>query len=139
MYVTAIFSTILAFIFIRLTFHVIELRKLHKVAFGHGGVDSLEKAIRAHGNFSEYVPISLILMGTLEFNGAPSFWIVILGAFFVLGRYFHARGMNHDGPDFENRVTGMKFTLVTVALLALSNVIWIAYVLLAAAKFAAMH
>jgi len=139
MYVTAIFSAVFAFIFLKLSFNVIELRKLHKVPFGHADVDLLEGAIRAHANFSEYVPMGLILMGTLEFNGAPSFGVAVLGAFLVLGRYFHAKSMKRDGLDFEHRVTGMKFTLVGMALLALSNVVWIAYVFVASAKFASIH
>jgi uncharacterized protein len=131
MYVTAIFAAILALIFIRLSFNVIEPRHLLRV--------SLRRAIHAHRNFVEYVPMSLLLMGTLEFNGAPTLWVATLGVLLLLSRYFHSKGMNSGDSDFQNRVMGMKFTLFGLALLALSNVVWIAYVFIASAKFAAIH
>jgi uncharacterized membrane protein YecN with MAPEG domain len=137
MYVTATVSALLVFIFIKLSFQVIELRKMHKVAFGDGGIDALERAIRAHANFAEYVPMGLILMGALELNGAPWMLVAFVGGFLVLGRYFHAKGLYRDGADFEDRVTGMKFTLVGLALSAFANMAWVAYSLIASARFAA--
>jgi uncharacterized membrane protein YecN with MAPEG domain len=83
--------------------------------------------------------MSLLLMGTLEFNGAPTLWVATLGVLLLLSRYFHSKGMNSGDSDFQNRVMGMKFTLFGLALLALSNVVWIAYVFIASAKFAAIH
>lgn len=139
MYITASFAAILTFFFIRLSFKVIELRKLHRTPLGGEDIEPLKRAIRAHGNFVEYVPLSLILMGVLELNGAPTIWISLLGTFLLLGRHFHAKGMISDGVNFQNRVIGMKFTLVGLALLALSNVMWLAYVFVASVKFAAIH
>jgi uncharacterized membrane protein YecN with MAPEG domain len=134
-YVTAICSAILALMFIKLSFNVIELRRMHKVPFGVGGIDALDRAIRAHANFAEYIPVGLILMATLELNGAPWIWVAVLGSCLVLGRHFHAKGIRQDEPDFESRVTGMKFTLVAIALLAVSNLVWVAYSLIVSARF----
>ena len=131
MYVTAIFAAILALIFIRLSFNVIEPRHLLRVSW--------RRAIHAHRNFVEYVPMSLLLMGTLEFNGAPTLWVATLGMLLLLSRYFHSKGMHSGDSDFQNIVMGMKFTLFGLALLALSNVVWIAYIFIASAKFAAIH
>lgn len=136
-YVTAVVAAALAFIFIKLSFSVIELRKIHKVSIGSGGVDALERAMRAHANFAEYVPLGLVLIASLELNGAPSMLVAVVGLFLVLGRYFHAKGMHEDGLNFENRATGMKFTLVGLALSAFANVVWVAYALIASARFAA--
>jgi uncharacterized membrane protein YecN with MAPEG domain len=83
--------------------------------------------------------MSLMLMGTLEFSGAPTLWLATLGVLLLLSIYFHSKGMNGGASDFQNRVMGMKFTLFGLALLALSNVVWIAYVFIASAKFAAIH
>ena len=130
MYVTATVSALLVFIFIKLSFQVIELRKMHKVAFGDGGIDALERAIRAHANFAEYVPMGLILMGALELNGAPWMLVAFVGGFLVLGRYFHAKGINEPPPEFRNRVRGMKITFAALGLSAVSNIAWVAYLLL---------
>jgi uncharacterized membrane protein YecN with MAPEG domain len=58
--ITTLIACILAALFLRLSFGVIRLRRHHKVGLGSGGVDDLERAIRAQANFAEYVPIALI-------------------------------------------------------------------------------
>jgi uncharacterized membrane protein YecN with MAPEG domain len=126
---TAVIAAVLALMFARLSFQVIGLRRKNKVALGGGGVDELERAIRAHGNFAEYVPICLILIGALELNGAPIVWVALMGLLLVLGRYFHAKGINEPPPEFTNRIRGMKLTFAALWLSAISNMVWVGYVM----------
>ena len=123
--VTTLIACILAVLFIRLSFGVIRLRRHHKVGLGSGGVDDLERAIRAQANFAEYVPIALILMACLELNSAPLWLIAILGIGFVAGRVIHAKGMNQPPPHFRDRVIGMKFTITTLIMLVIFNLAWL--------------
>jgi uncharacterized protein len=131
--VTALFASILALMFIKLSFNVIGFRRKNKVSLGAGGVDELERAIRAHGNFAEYVPFGLLLMGALELNGAPVVFVAPLGILLVLGRYFHAKGMNELPPEFTNRVRGMKLTFAALGLAAMTNAAWVVYLLIPSA------
>ncbi len=130
---TAVFASILALMFIKLSFNVIGFRRKNKVSLGAGGVDELERAIRAHGNFSEYVPLGLFLIGALELNGAPWGLVAVLGALLVAGRYFHAKGINEPPPNFTQRVRGMKLTFAALALSAIVNVAWVVYRVMALA------
>ncbi|MDF0606031.1 MAPEG family protein [Neisseriaceae bacterium TC5R-5] len=124
--ITAVFAAVFTIMFIKLAFNVIQLRRQHKVVLGDGGIDELTKAMRAHGNFAEYVPIGLVLMACLEGNAAP-FWLLIsLGVILWLGRLLHARGMHDTPPNFRQRVGGMQLTFASLGLLAASNVIWLA-------------
>ena len=124
---TSIIAAILTIIFVKLSFAVIGLRRKNKVGLGSGGYDDLERAIRAQGNFAEYVPIGLILIACLELNGAP-WWLVILsGITLIIGRLIHAKGINEPPPNFSSRVLGMKFTFGTLIALAIFNVAWAAY------------
>ena len=126
---TAIIAVILTIIFVKLSFAVIGLRRKNKVGLGSGGYDDLERAIRAQGNFAEYVPIALILIACLELNGAP-WWLVILpGITLIIGRLIHAKGINEPPPNFSSRVLGMKFTFGTLIALAILNVAWALYIL----------
>ena len=125
--VTAVFAGVLTWMFIRLSMHVIGLRRKNKVSLGDGGIDDLDRAIRAHGNFAEYVPLGLVLMGCLELNGAALWLVGILGGMLVAGRHFHAKGIQEPPPNFTNRVKGMKLTFAALGLLAVINVVWIAY------------
>lgn len=128
---TSIIAAILTIIFVKLSFAVIDLRRKNKVGLGSGGYDDLERAIRAQGNFAEYVPIGLILIACLELNGAP-WWLVILpGIALIIGRLIHAKGINEPPPNFSSRVLGMKFTFGTLITLAVLNVSWSLYGLVA--------
>ena len=53
----------------------------------------LEKAVRAHGNNTEYVPIILIGLGVMAMTGASAQTISILGGTLFGARVFHAYGI----------------------------------------------
>jgi uncharacterized membrane protein YecN with MAPEG domain len=127
--VTAIFASILALMFIKLSFDVIRFRRKNKVALGGGSVEELERAIRAHGNFAEYVPLGLFLIGALELNEAPLELVAPLGVLLIAGRYFHAKGINQPPPEFTNRVRGMKLTFAALGMSAVANIAWVVYLL----------
>ena len=127
LFVTSIIASILTIIFIKLSFAVIGLRRKNKVSLGSGGHDDLERAIRAQGNFAEYVPFGIILIACLELNGAPWVLVAILGIALIIGRMIHAKGINASTPDFSKRVLGMKFTFGTLFTLAILNLGWPIY------------
>ena len=125
--ITAIIASALTIIFIRLSFAVIHLRRKNQVGLGSGGHEDLERAIRAQGNFSEYVPLGLILIACLELNGAPWWLVAAPGLSLIIGRLIHAKGINMPPPDFRKRVLGMKFTFVTLISLVILNIGWILF------------
>ena len=53
----------------------------------------LEKAVRAHGNNTEYVPSILIGLGLMAMTGASAQTINILGGTLFVVRIFHAYGI----------------------------------------------
>ncbi len=128
--VTSIIASVLTIIFIRLSVAVIALRRKNHVALGNGGHDDLERAIRAQGNFSKYVPITIILIACLELNRAPWWLVAIPGITLITGRLIHAKGINIPPPDFSKRVLGMKFTFRTLNALVALNLGWTLYKLI---------
>ena len=129
--ITSIVTATLTIIFVKLSFAVIGLRRKNKVGLGNGGHEDLERAIRAQGNFAEYVPIGIILIACLELNGAPWYLVAIPGITLILGRWIHAKGINIPPPDFSKRVLGMKLTFCTLISLVVLNLAWSLYKLLA--------
>ncbi len=125
--ITSIVASILTIIFIKLSFAVIGLRRKNKVGLGNGGHDDLERAIRAQGNFAEYVPFGIILIACLELNAAPWWLVAIPGITLIIGRLIHAIGINTPPPDFSKRVLGMKFTFLTLISLVAINLAWSLY------------
>lgn len=127
LFITSIIAAVLTIIFIKLSFAVIGLRRKNKVGLGSGGNEELERAIRAQGNFAEYVPLGIILIACLELNGAPWWLAVIPGITLIIGRLIHAKGINTPPPDFSKRVLGMKFTFYTLMTLVVLNLGWALY------------
>ena len=125
--VTSIIASLLTIIFIKLSFAVIGLRRKNKVGLGSDGHEDLERAIRAQGNFAEYVPFGIILIACLELNGAPWWLVALAGIALIIGRLFHAKGINTPPPDISNRILGMKLTFNTLIALIALNLGWCVY------------
>ena len=130
LFTTSVIASVLTIIFVRLSFAVIRLRRKNKVGLGSGGHEELERAIRAQGNFAEYVPFGIMLIACLEINGAPWWLVAVPGITLIAGRLIHAKGINVPPPDFSQRVLGMKFTFNTLIALVVLNLGWTLYKLL---------
>ena len=64
MTITAFYASLLALLFVFLSFRVIGWRRLKKVEIGHGDDNQLLRRMRVHANFAEYVPFTLLLIDT---------------------------------------------------------------------------
>lgn len=119
--ITLVLSSLLGCMCVWLALQVVKNRRKHKVSLGDGGIEELRRAIRAHGNFSEYVPISLILLAMSELNHAHSLVVMGFALLIFLGRIFHAYAFLGGGDHFKPRVLGMKLTLYTLLGLSVFN------------------
>lgn len=79
-----------------------------------GGDTPLLTRIRAHGNFTETVPMALILMALLESRGLQPTWLWALGICLVLGRVLHAAGVLANGLRWS-RFVGLTLTLIVMS------------------------
>lgn len=111
---TPLYASILAFLFVALSFRTILLRRDRGVAVGTGRDNELERAARVHGNFAEYVPLTLLLLYFLESRTNIGIGFHILGCALIAGRLVHAYGVSQPREDFRFRVTGMVITLGTI-------------------------
>ena len=91
--ITANYLAILALIYAALALHVIRLRRSSKAPFNDGGDENLRSAIRAHGNFMEYVPIITLMVAVLEMSRASPLRIHLLMGALLLSRLLHPLGM----------------------------------------------
>lgn len=111
MFVSACYAALLSLGYIFLSARVIRGRRIYRVALGVGSSADLEKRIAAHANFSEYVPITLLLLFFVESSGASVYLINLLGITLLVGRMIHAYGVSQAEEDFRFRVSGMALTL----------------------------
>ncbi len=124
--ITAAYLGILALLYLVLGLQVSRLRRGHRVPFGDGDNIKLRSAIRAHGNFVEYVPIIVLMVAMLEMSGTPAAMVHLLMGALLVARLLHPLGM-YVGPrtiQFQIcRVGGILLTLL-VLLAAAVLLLW---------------
>ena len=121
--VTGFFAAVLALFFITLSVYVIRRRYTHRLALGDGGDADMNRRIRAHANFAEYVPLALILMGVNELNGVSPFFLKAMGTVLLMGRISHAYSLTrhetkHGKILFRQLGMGCSFTVIICLALA---------------------
>lgn len=121
--VTPIFAALLGLIFVFLSIRTVSARRKAQVSLGDGGDEPLQKAIRAHANFIEYVPITLLMMLFLEMRAVSIYVIIVLGVLLFVGRCLHAVGVSRTPPNFQFRKIGMVFTFLALLIASL----WLLY------------
>lgn len=113
-FVTSLYAAALATLYFLLSVNVIRRRRDQHIGFGHGNDRKLERAIRAHANFAEYVPIILLLMLLSELRHATAFWLNIFGGALLLGRLIHAYGFNQEPELSGARTVGLSLTFTSL-------------------------
>ena len=98
---------ILGLFFVFLTVNVIRHRKISHTSLGEGTNANLQRAIRSHANFAEYVPFFMIIMLCLH----TKIHITIthtLCTVFIIGRILHFYGIfiAERKGNFKFRVSG---------------------------------
>lgn len=121
--ISAFYAALSGLLIVKLAIDVIKIRRAKKISIGDGEDKQLQLATRTHANAIEYIPITLLLLFALEFNGASKLLIHALGIAFVTGRVLHALGLPND--DMPKRVLGMQITLYLIIGLAALNLVYL--------------
>ncbi|CAN7562692.1 MAPEG family protein [Phenylobacterium sp. LjRoot225] len=93
-----------------LSVRVVRIRRTRRIGLGHAGNPDLERAVRAFGNASEYIPAALLGLGLLALLNAPAGLVHLLGLAFTLGRIAHAVGLSRSGGASLPRTVGVITT-----------------------------
>lgn len=114
--ITPIFIGLLAVVQVPMTVAVGFRRARTGIQFLDGGDLVLLRRARAHENFTETVPITLLAMAAAEWQGAPGWLLVACGATFVAARALHYVTLLRSGFGI-GRAIGMACTLLVMGLL----------------------
>ena len=110
--ITLLYGGALALWFLVLSIRVIQGRGGGGPGLGDGGDPMMQRRIRAHGNFAEYTPLILILIGFLELNGTAPWIVHALGASLLLGRLMHGYAFAFTKNSVVGRSGGIVLTLL---------------------------
>ena len=119
MTVTPLYAGILAILFFVLSMRVVALRG-HGASLGDGGNPALQRRIRGHGNFAEYVPLILLMMAMLELSRYSIYLLHAMGITLVAARLLHAYALSFTEKFKFGRFWG---TALTFGLLLVGGVL----------------
>ncbi len=112
------YAAVLTILYIILTVRTIRLRRKLKISIGDTGNQEMIRAMRAHSNFSEYVPLGLIMIFFVESQGVHTAIVHVFCLMLVIGRVSHAYGISQTKENFRFRIFGMAITLTVLLLCA---------------------
>lgn len=117
--VTSIHAALGVLLVLLLGAAVVRQRRRAQVGIGDGGDAALARAIRAHANLVENLPLALILLLLLELGGLAPLWLHLLGGGFLASRLLHAWGLSHRSGVSFGRFWGMAGTWLAMLAMAL--------------------
>jgi uncharacterized membrane protein YecN with MAPEG domain len=121
--ITAFYAGLLGILFFYYSALVVKGRLGKKIPLGDGGDQHFQQVIRAHGNFSEYTPIVLILLFIAEVNLSNPIVLHLAGIALLSGRFLHAFGMRrHSGSSWQ-RASGILLTFASLVTLSVMNIL----------------
>ena len=123
--ITSLTAAILAVVYVGLAVFIIRLRFRLRVGLGDGNQPELQRAIRMHGNFAEYVPFMLLLLLLCEAQQIAAHWLYLLAGLTVFGRLSHALGLwlrsGTSVPRFLGMISTFAVLLVAACLLGFAR------------------
>jgi uncharacterized protein len=114
LHLTFLFAGICAVMQCLLTGLVVARRVQSGIHLMDGGDAVLVRRIRAHANFTETVPLALLLMLLLELGGLGAAWLWWLGLALIAGRMLHVAGLLVKGMAWS-RLSGMVLTITVIS------------------------
>lgn len=114
MLITPLFTAVFAFLYVLLSLNVIKQRFANQISLGSADNKEMERAIRIHANFIEYVPIALILFYFIEMLSMSSSLVFYLGSALLIARVMHFFGMQYPKDLILFRKLGMIITLLVL-------------------------
>ena len=118
--ITTLYAGALALVLILLSIRVIQARGETKVFMGDGGNALMVRRMRGQANFVEYVPMALILVGLLEYRGAPAWELHLLGGTLLVARLLHGYAFAFASNFPPGRFGGAVLTQLVLAWAALA-------------------
>lgn len=111
--VTPLYAGALAILFFILSLRVVQGRSgPGKPSLGDGGDPLMQRRIRGHANFAEYVPLILVLMALLELGHEPTWILHALGGALLLARLLHGIAFAFTAQWVVGRSVGAVLTFL---------------------------
>jgi uncharacterized membrane protein YecN with MAPEG domain len=114
--IVSLYAALFGFMLVILSLRTVRGRYNLKANIGDANNSQMLRLMRAHGNFTEYVPMTLFLIFLAEQGGTSPRWIHSLCIVLLVGRISHAYGISQVHEDFRYRKLGMALTFSVICI-----------------------
>jgi uncharacterized membrane protein YecN with MAPEG domain len=111
--ITGIYAAVLGVLFVVLRTNVIIERAKTGISILHQDNVVLAEKIRRFGNFTEVVPLALILLAVSENSGVPIYMLHAIGGALLISRILHPFGL--DAQNGKNPLRILSGILTSLA------------------------
>ncbi len=116
MLVTPLYAGLLVLLYIVLGVRVVRRRGSGQIWLGDGGDPRMQRVIRGHANFAEYVPLALLLMLILEMSRFSIYLLHALGILLIVARVLHGYALSFTDKFVFGRAVGATLTFGVLAI-----------------------
>lgn len=95
-----------------LSIRIGQMRHAYKVSVGDGGIEALQRRMRAQLNFVENTAVVLVMIPAIELARLGNPWLTGVAGLYMLGRVAHGFGMD-GGKLGAGRGIGTLVTMLT--------------------------
>src|SRR3546814_13775054 len=118
MIVTPLYAGLLGLWFFVLCMRVVVARGQLGINLGDGGNETMNRRIRGHANFVEYVPLCLLMIAILELSHFSIYLIHSLGLALLIGRLLHGHPFSFTTSSKFSRMLGSALTFLVCLIAA---------------------
>lgn len=118
-----LYAALLGLLLIALSVNVVLARRRYHVGLGVGTEEGMQLAVRVQANFTEYVPLAVVLLVLAELTGLPIAAVHVAGILLMTSRVLHAWGLAHSSGRTFGRFYGTAGTWLVIMGLSL----WLLY------------
>lgn len=115
--ITSLFAACFGVVMLVLWINVTKTRAAMSISIGDGGDVALHEKVRRHGNFMEWVPMTVLLLALAEAQGAGASWLYAAGGLALIGRLVHPFGLRADNAAHPARIVGNMGNILAVLIL----------------------
>jgi len=114
------YTGLLGLLLIALSTNVVLARRRYRVRLGVGTEEGMQQAVRVHANFTEYVPLAVVLLVLCEvLADLPAAAVHAAGIVLVTSRVLHAWGLARSPGTTFGRFYGTAGTWLVIIGLSL--------------------
>jgi len=122
--ITPVYASLLALLIVLLAYRVTKFRQKEQIGLGEEtSTLAMKRAIRAHGNAVENIPVGMVLLLILELNHLAPWLLHSFGTVLVASRIMHAWGISKSSGASKSRFYGTLFTWLVLLIMVLVNLL----------------